>query len=777
MSATDLARIVADTIEQMAVGLNCSKLLALSYVARERVVRGVGVVGFEFDAVREYTIPLSNFPLVERALYSRQILSLDDGAELPDDIASQFEGETIIAPVILGDRPLAALIGLIEPGLSSRSASWQRAAEEVLARAALAVELSRVATAYHDEVALRQSRRVIGAAILEDRPLSEIGDLLLESICQRLRVERAALFVRDPHGGFSTTALRNISAEYAERVVKLRKPGPVMARAIATGLPYFARDVQNDKQFDAEARALFRNEHVSSVLIAALQYGDAYTGALVVYPDDDRNFTPAELSVFQTFVDQATMAVAARNLMMQQRDIAVMEERNRLAREMHDTVAQALAALVLQTETALTELGSGNVDSVRTLLETAKVQAKKGLEDTRRAVQGLSPASLDAHSTTEAIAELVRAFELEEGIATQFIVSGDEQPLLAEQSLALLRIAQEALNNAHKHAEARRVRVGVQFGIDLVTLRVEDDGIGFDAAASPGPEAGSRYGLFGMMERVRLLDGDLQIESTPGWGTRIQATLPYRPASQLRPAAAASLPAPPVQPPLPAFAQHALSDALRVVVVDDHAVMRQGLHSMLEATGEISVVGEARDGAEAVTEAVRTRPDVVLMDLQMPGVDGLEGLRKLQETIPDLPVVVLTTFHTAESVSDAFTAGARGFMLKDAEPAQLVAAIRAAHRGEALLSPAVTDHLADLASSHNGRTNTDALADPLNERELEVLEQLAHGARNKEIAEKLFIVPRTVEYHLANIYAKLGVSNRTEAAREAMARGLVAAAR
>jgi DNA-binding NarL/FixJ family response regulator len=276
-----------------------------------------------------------------------------------------------------------------------------------------------------------------------------------------------------------------------------------------------------------------------------------------------------------------------------------------------------------------------------------------------------------------------------------------------------------------------------------------------------------------MMERARLLDGELHIESTPGWGTRIQATLPYQPASQWRPAAAASLPPAPVALPQ---AQNAFtpasSETLRVVVVDDHAVMRQGLHSMLEATGEITVVGEARDGAEAVTEAVRTRPDVVLMDLQMPGVDGLEGLRRLQETIPELPVVVLTTFHTQESVTDALTAGARGFMLKDAEPAQLVAAIRAAHRGEALLAPAVTNHLAGLASGHS-KSNSGSLVDPLNDRELEVLEQLAHGARNKEIAERLFIVPRTVEYHLANIYAKLGVSNRTEAAREAMERGLV----
>jgi DNA-binding NarL/FixJ family response regulator len=198
--------------------------------------------------------------------------------------------------------------------------------------------------------------------------------------------------------------------------------------------------------------------------------------------------------------------------------------------------------------------------------------------------------------------------------------------------------------------------------------------------------------------------------------------------------------------------------------------MRQGIRGILEATGEIEIVGEAADGAEAVAEAGRLLPDVVLMDLQMPGVDGLAALRQMQQTQPNIPVVVLTTFQTQETVTEALTAGAKGFMLKDSAPAHLLRAIRAAHRGEALLSSAVTETLAEMASSQNSKSDG---VEALNEREQEVLDLLAQGARNKDIAEALFIVPRTVEYHLANIYSKLGVSNRTEAVRMALGRGLV----
>lgn len=774
MSPVELGRVIADSIEQMAHGLQCDQLAAYSYLSRENQLRGVGCYPPDTDppCVRDQTFETNGIDAIQRALLTGRIQTLDSGATLPEPFRSTYLSETVVAPLRLGDRTLAVLIGLITHGVVSRSAAWQEGASEVCARAALVVELERVAAAYHDEVGMRMSRRILASAILQYKPIEEIGDMILQFVCERLKIQRAGLYVRDMNGVYSTGALRNISLDYANRMMNLQRPGPVMARAVAAGQPFFARDIQNDPQYSPEVKEIFVAEKISSVLIAALHNGDSYTGALAVYPDDNRDFTPAELSVFQSFAELAAMAVAVKNLLGQQRETAVLEERNRLAREIHDTVAQSLAALVLQMETARTELDSGSVDSVRTILDSATMQARKGLEDARRAVQGMAPTSLEQQSTAEAIADLVRSFESQEGIATQFVLTGEELPLSQEQSLGLLRIAQEALNNARKYSNARRVRVGLLFSSETTLLRVEDDGVGFDPSALPAPDGESGYGLFGMRERVRLLEGEIQIESTPGWGTRIVVILPYRPTSQWRGASNSQRTEPPAPPSIGAIDGRVSTgddeEKLRILVVDDHAIIRQGVRSTLENTGQVVVVGEARDGAEAVAQALRLRPDVVLMDLQMPGVGGLEGLRKMRVAMPDLPVVILTTFQSHEAVSEALTAGARGFMLKDAEPAQLLAAIRAARRGEVLLDHEVRSALSEYAVSASTKPDLE----PLNEREQEVLTLLIRGARNREIADQLFIVPRTVEYHLANIYSKLGVSNRTEAVRVALDRGL-----
>ena len=185
---------------------------------------------------------------------------------------------------------------------------------------------------------------------------------------------------------------------------------------------------------------------------------------------------------------------------------------------------------------------------------------------------------------------------------------------------------------------------------------------------------------------------------------------------------------------------------------------------MLQTSPDVVVVGEAENGGEAVDQTLKLEPDVVLMDLQMPHVDGLEGLRRLQIRRPLIPVVILTTLQTEHTISEALKSGARGFLLKDAGAEQLLAAVRAAKRGESLLAPAIALRLADLASGH-GQFD-------LNEREREILQLLAQGARNKDIATSLFIAPKTVEYHLSNLFTKLGVSNRTEATRLALEQGL-----
>jgi len=780
MSPEAFARILQQSVEEMMERLDCSRLVALSHVSREGALSGVTTAGFSDETIRLLRLPVAEAPAAERAIRTGHVQVLSKpAAGLPTQLASAFTGEVVVVPLSLGGATLAVLIGQVKPGVAPRSAVWQQHAREMAARAALIVEWERVASAYQDELRLRQYNREVAAAILEGRPLPEIAELILDIITQRLRVERAALYLRDGEGAYQPVALRNLSIEFSQEITRLSYARPMMARAIATGLPYYVRNAQSDTRIDPQVRELLRRENITTILLAILHHGEAVRGVLVVNPEGERQFTPAELSVFQSFADQATLAVAMARQLDQQREMAVMEERQRLAAEMHDTVAQSLTGLVLEVETARSCLEAGDQETAAEVLAAAHAQAKQALEDTRRAVQGLFPAPLERLSPIEAIAEEVEQFEAQEGVAAQFVPTGEEQPLLPEQRAALLRIAQESLSNIRKHAHAHRVRVGLNYGAEEVILLVEDDGIGFDTTVRTTPDSQGGYGLFGMNERARALGGEALIESTPGWGTRVRVTLPYHPASALPPRAerpetppvvTSDRVAPSEEIPTPIYAETRI-DSIRVLIVDDHAVARQGIRSVLEANGDIVVIGEAADGEEAAEQARQLHPDVVLMDLQMPRVGGMEGLRRIHAEQPELAVVVLTTFQTDAAMVEALGAGARGFLLKDTDPADLIAAVRAASRGEALLSSPVADRLAALATGQAGKGATTASG--LNERELEVLHLLAQGARNKEIAAQLFITAKTVEYHLSNIFVKLGVSNRTEAVREAIERGLV----
>ena len=776
MGAEDRARVIQQTMAVAAQELGFTRLTALSYILEEGQLRGGAVFGIEAQQMRNWRWSIGEFAGAERAIHTGQIVVQSDTTGFPPELALHFAGEVVMVPLILAGRALAVMVGQLAPGVAARSAVWQAQAAETAIRTALMVELLRVSVAYLDEQSLRQSSRLIAAAILEGHPLVEVAALITEAVALRLRVERVGLFLNDRDGRLRPASLRNISSAYGDGIGRLARPTPAFKRSVATGLPYYSRNVQDNPNLEPELSALFQREEITTLLLAVMQQGAASTGVLVVYPCEERQFTPAEIALFQSFTDQAALAVAMTRQMEQQREMAMSEERNRLAREMHDTVAQSLTGLILQIETARTSVETGDLSAAAELLGMARVQAKHALEDTRRAVQGLAPASLERLTAAKAIAEEARNFEADTGIPALFIQTGDEQPLLPEQQTALLRIAQEALTNARKHAQAQRVRVGLQFAPDNVSLLVEDDGIGFDveAVSSPGPQGG--YGLFGMRERARLLDGELEIESPSGWGTRLRAVLPYRPASPLvgigRAVTMQSTPPAPtrVSPGTTAGPAPA-PDAVRVLLADDHDITREGVRALLEGGGEIVVVGEARDGAQAVAQTRALRPDVVLMDIQMPLMGGLEATRVLHAEMPEIPVVILTTFQTAGSVAEALAAGAKGYLLKDADASDLIAAVRAARRGEALLAPAVADRLAALATGHPAGPSSQ---DSLNDREQEILQLLARGTRNKEIAAQLFLSIKTVEYHLAHLFHKLGVSNRTEAARVATERGLVA---
>ncbi len=204
---------------------------------------------------------------------------------------------------------------------------------------------------------------------------------------------------------------------------------------------------------------------------------------------------------------------------------------------------------------------------------------------------------------------------------------------------------------------------------------------------------------------------------------------------------------------------------VRVVIVDDHPVVRDGLRGMLAGDEELSVVGEAGNGQDAVGLVARLRPDVVLMDLRMPGCDGVEATARLAAAHPGVRVLVLTTYDSETDVLRAVEAGASGYLLKDAPAHELRRAVRATAAGETVLAPAVAAHLA----RHSRRRPLEALT----ARELEVLELVARGATNRDVGRALHVSEATVKSHLLHAFTKLGVNDRTAAVTTALERGLI----
>ncbi|MBL7260841.1 response regulator [Paractinoplanes lichenicola] len=211
---------------------------------------------------------------------------------------------------------------------------------------------------------------------------------------------------------------------------------------------------------------------------------------------------------------------------------------------------------------------------------------------------------------------------------------------------------------------------------------------------------------------------------------------------------------------------------VRVLVVDDQQLVREGLTALLELTDGVEVVGSAGDGGRALELVAEHRPDVVLMDLKMPVLDGVAATARVRAEFPEVAVVVLTTYADDESIAGALAAGARGYLTKDAGRAEIAMALRAAAGGQALFDPAIAARLAEAMSRPAPPPPRDGLPDGLTHREAEVLGRIAQGHTNAEIAAALFVAETTVKTHINNAFAKIGARNRTEAASYAQRQGL-----
>jgi NarL family two-component system response regulator LiaR len=208
---------------------------------------------------------------------------------------------------------------------------------------------------------------------------------------------------------------------------------------------------------------------------------------------------------------------------------------------------------------------------------------------------------------------------------------------------------------------------------------------------------------------------------------------------------------------------------IRLLIVDDHTIVRKGIKALVATEKDMQVVGEADNGAEAVEKADSLKPDVILMDLVMPVMDGIEATGRITAAQPGARILVLTSFAADDKVFPAVKAGALGYLLKDSSPVQLLEAIRQVHRGEPSLEPGIARKvLQELSSPGQGKPT----ADPLTQRELEVLRLISQGLSNKEIAAKIFVAEWTVRSHVSNVLSKLHLASRTQAALYALRSGL-----
>ena len=323
-------------------------------------------------------------------------------------------------------------------------------------------------------------------------------------------------------------------------------------------------------------------------------------------------------------------------------------------------------------------------------------------------------------------------------------MEGEKQELPAGLDLAAYRVVQEALTNVIKHGGGAATEVCVRYAGDAVEISVADRGGG---ALRAGLESGGG-GLVGMRERVRVYGGELH--AGPPARRRLRGARPAAPAGRGRGGARRRDPG---------------MSARRVLIADDQALVRAGFKMILDAEDDLDVVGEAADGLEAVALARRLKPDVVLMDIRMPELDGIEATRRVVALAGDPPVrvLMLTTFDLNEYVYEALRAGASGFLLKDVPPEQLAAGIRVVAAGDALLAPSITKRLIQEFAAAPPAAPPPPGLDELTARELEVFKLVARGLSNAEIAAELIVSETTVKTHVARMLMKLGLRDRVQA--------------
>ena len=396
------------------------------------------------------------------------------------------------------------------------------------------------------------------------------------------------------------------------------------------------------------------------------------------------------------------------------------DERRRIAAELHDGPVQDLAGISYSLSAAA-QTESSSV--ARETLQHAAAGTRDSMRQLRSLLVDIHPPNLRASGLEAALADLLAPLQAR-GAEIELTV-GPALALDEDAERTVYRAAAEALRNVQRHAAAHRVTVSVERDDAGVRLEVTDDGAGFAPDDRERRREEGHVGLSLLEELAARTDGRLDVRSAPGEGTT--------------------------------FATRTSARMIRLLIADDHAVVRTGLERLVTTFEDVELVGAAANGQEAVERCLESEPDVVLMDLEMPVLDGIAATRAIAATQPDVAVVVLTSFSDRDQILRALDAGAVGYLLKDAEPEEIAKALRAAARGEAPLDPRAGRALLSARSSATP-------LDGLSEREQDVLRLVARGLPNKLIARELSISEKTVKAHLTQVFRVIGVTDRTQAA-------------
>ena len=463
----------------------------------------------------------------------------------------------------------------------------------------------------------------------------------------------------------------------------------------------------------------------------------------------------------------------------------------------------ALQSLVRDEDTATV------LETLREGLATLEQLTREILHEARSFDEDVPLAELIGVTLTEALSRAIEETAETLGLSSRITFSGEEYALPGYVEGLLYRIAQEALYQVQQHTNTRRLRLVFTYGRDEVQMSIEDDGTpaseGEDAYVPPfvfnAPVATDAV-LSDLRHRVEHLGGSLEIMASTEEGSRVRVRVPHVQHPDTEPENVGTLPGGQVSrfiegPPLagarspdasPVSAspagpgstrlnaepprQTAPPDPVRVLVVETQAVTRAGLRRLLESYPDLQVVGEAADGVQAVSETLELGPQVVLMDMQLPAGQSMEALRQIKQLNLDTQVLMLSALDREDYLYETLRAGAGGYVLKDIAPDELAQAVRTVARGEVLVQPQLARRLL-LQFGRQSRGGHPY--ESLTAREQEVLRLLARGLRNKEMAARLHVSERTINFHLANIYQKLNVSGRTEALSKALEQGLITA--